>query len=654
VSDPAPPTGEGPPTIACPFCSAAVPDGHFCGACGAHLVGDGPSHARRLHSYAAFPDEPVIHLSAASTLFPHLSHRSRGPFRVALGVLMALIVVFSIAGTVAPLVAVCAFGVPLVFLIYVFEVDPYESSFVPPTAVALVLGGGLGTGWSLASGRLVNDALMPSVGNGVGSGRSLVAWILVPCVAELLMCLTIPLVRAFQRGRTESLDGFVVGASSALGFTLAATVVLLRPWLETGQLLHGPVLTVLTQGLIRGGAWPLVSALATGLVGAGYWATAGGRPTAAGGRWLASPVLALAAALVLQCGLALAGLAALPDAELLAAEAAVVVVLVVVTRIGLHHVLIHEAADATVGPLRRCGHCGRLVPAMAFCPECGVADRAITRRARRGIAPGPPARATADDAPAVAGRAGGIAPTRGHGHRHLAPATLLAILAAGVAMLTVAFVLVAVASRPAGPPHCGPLACKSPPIRPEIPTRQSAGATTSGRLYTSGSGFAVRVFPLANTSVYPGVSRTADSLTMTFPFTSAIGGESELTVVGRPDDGQTPQSIVNDEIDKLAPNASLSYVLPGAYVGYQPGYGEVVTTQVASSNGPSTTYELIVLAAVERGFAITVVAVGSRLADVGPRSALYDGHPSPASVNVAYVADQTVDSIEFPGRGGPA
>jgi hypothetical protein len=637
TSDPAPPEPQ-PGTITCPFCSVSVPDAPFCGACGAHLAAGDTGHAQRLHAYAAFPDEPVLHLSAASTLFPHLSHRAKAPFRAALGVLLALIVVFSLAGTAAPLVAVSAFGVPLVFLIYVFEVDPYESSFVLPTAVAVAVGAGLGVGWSLVANRFVNDALAPSVNGGIGSARSLVAGIAVPAVAEVLMCLTVPAVRAFQRGATESLDGFVVGATGALGFTFASTIVLLRPWLEDGQLLHGSVLSTLAQGLIRGAVWPLVSALATGFVGAAYWATIG-RTTAAAGRWLTSPVLAFSLALILQCGTALASIAVLPDTELLVAEAAALAVLIVTTRIGLHHVLIHEASEATIGGPRRCGHCAKVVASMPFCPQCGVAERAVARHTRPALAAAP--------APAsvpTPGAAAGLAP--GLGHRRLSPRLFAILLLAGVATLTVALVLVAVVEAPPPPPRCSPLGCKAPPIRPAA---ASSSAGMVGRLYTNRSGFGVRVFPIAGTNVYPSVAKTADAVTLTYPFRPAFGGQSQLAIVGKRDRGATPQAVVASEIAKIAPNATIGYVLPGAYVGYILGFGEVATTQVASPNGSSATYELIVIAAVSRGFEITVVAVGELLHDVGPNSPFYNGHPTPAAVNVAYVADQTVDSIRFPG-----
>jgi len=136
-------------TTHCPFCGVVVPDSRYCGACGAHLTHAGFRGSQRLHSYAAFPDEPVMRLSVVTSLFPHLSYRARVPFRAALGVIVLLLIVFALAGTVAPLIAVCALGVPLLFLLYIIEVDPYEGTFVLSTGISLLIGAGLGAGWAL-------------------------------------------------------------------------------------------------------------------------------------------------------------------------------------------------------------------------------------------------------------------------------------------------------------------------------------------------------------------------------------------------------------------------------------------------------------------------------------------------------------------------
>lgn len=370
-------------TVACPFCSVVVPDARYCGACGANLVHTGLRASERLHSYAAFPDEPVLRLAVVTSLFPHLSHRAKAPFRIGFAVFLALLLIFSLAGTSAALIAVSAVSIPLLFLLYIWEVDPYEGSFLPPTVVCMVLGAGLGAGWAIIGGSYVDKALLPSLTSSLTSRTSIVAAIAVPGIGALLMCVPMVVVRRFQKGQIESLDGFVAGATGALGFTLAATIDLMSPWLSHGQLTHQSFLANITQVILRGVTLPLISALATGFVGMAYWATTGSRTTSARGKWLTSPVCALALALMVQIGLGFADIAALSDAVLIGIHVAALAVLTVGMRVGLHYVLLHEALSVSIGPPRVCASCAHLVPAMAFCPQCGVADRAVARPHRQ-------------------------------------------------------------------------------------------------------------------------------------------------------------------------------------------------------------------------------------------------------------------------------
>jgi hypothetical protein len=375
------------PTIECAYCGVVVPDAGYCGACGAHLVHEGFRGSQRLHSYAAFPDEPVIRISQVSSLFPHLSHKAKAPFRAALGVIIVLLAIFAVAGIAAPLAAVCAFGVPLLFILYLFEVDPYEGSFLIPTGICVLLGAGLGVGWALIAGPYVDRALQTSPLSTLTSERALVAAVIVPGVAQLLMCVPGAIVWFMQRKRMESLDGFVAGATGALGFTFASTITLLSPWLGNGQLLHEPVTTSLAQAVFRGLSWPLISAMVTGLIGAAVCVTSRQGPTAARGRWLTSPALALAFALVIQIGLGFAALAILPPTVLILANLAAIAVVIIVMRVVLHHVLLHGAQGVVIGPPRVCAQCSHLVPIMPFCPNCGVADRAMARRHRGSTRP---------------------------------------------------------------------------------------------------------------------------------------------------------------------------------------------------------------------------------------------------------------------------
>jgi hypothetical protein len=370
-------------TVVCPYCAVVVPDARFCGACGAHLVVSGPQAAQRLHSYAAFPDEPVFRFSVVTSLFPHLSHRAKAPFRVGFAVFLVLLLIFALAGTTAPLIAVSALSVPLLFLLYIWEVDPYEGSFLPPTFVCLLLGAGLGAGWAIIGGSYVDKALLPSFTSSLITGSSLAAAIAVPAIGQLLMCVPMAIARKMQRGPIESLDGFVAGATGALGFTLAATIDLMAPWLSNGQLTHEAFLANMTQVILRGVTLPLVSAMATGFIGAAFWAKIGSRSTSAKGKWLTSPGVALVLALLVQVGLGFTDIAALSDAVLVGIHLAALGVLTLAMRAGMHHVLLHEALDVTIGAPRVCANCSHLVPAMAFCPQCGVAERAIARPHRR-------------------------------------------------------------------------------------------------------------------------------------------------------------------------------------------------------------------------------------------------------------------------------
>jgi hypothetical protein len=371
-------------TVPCPYCDVIVPDARFCGACGAHLVHSGLRASQRLHAYAAFPDEPVLRLSVATSLFPPLSHRAKAPFRIGFAIFLLLLLIFALASTSAPLIAVSALGVPLLFLIYIWEVDPYEGSFLPPTFISLVLGAGLGVGWAIVGGHYVDKALMPSLTSSLTSHTAIVAAVAVPAIGQLLMCIPMIIVRIIQRGRIESLDGFVAGATGALGFTLAATIDLMSPWLSNGQLTHGTFLANTTQVVLRGVTLPLISALATGFIAMALWAKTGSRSTSAKGAWLTSPLVALGLALIVQVGLGFADVATLSDAVLIGIHLAALGALTVAMRVGLHYVLLHEALEVTIGAPRVCANCSHLVPTMAFCPQCGVADRAVARPHRGG------------------------------------------------------------------------------------------------------------------------------------------------------------------------------------------------------------------------------------------------------------------------------
>ena len=133
-----------------------------------------------------------------SSLFPQLSGRSRAPFRVAFALAVGALVIVAVAGLQAPVIAVSALAVPLLFLVYVFEIDPLEIRFAVPTALLFVAGAALGVGWGLLLGPLAADSLLPAYSPSLLTGGVLVSAVVVPAVGQLLMVLPVAVARLWR------------------------------------------------------------------------------------------------------------------------------------------------------------------------------------------------------------------------------------------------------------------------------------------------------------------------------------------------------------------------------------------------------------------------------------------------------------------------
>jgi hypothetical protein len=79
-----------------------------------------------------------------SSLFPQLAGASRSAYRVAFGLIVLLLVGLAVGGLTAPVIAVSALAIPLLFLIYLYEIAPRAARFAVPTAVIFLAGAALG------------------------------------------------------------------------------------------------------------------------------------------------------------------------------------------------------------------------------------------------------------------------------------------------------------------------------------------------------------------------------------------------------------------------------------------------------------------------------------------------------------------------------
>ena len=661
-------------TTVCPYCGAEVPDASFCGACGAHLMrARGRGAARRAHAYSAFPDEGVLRFAVVSSLFPQLAGRSRGAYRIAFGLVVVLLAAMSVAGLEAPLVAVSSLAVPLLFLIYVFEIDPLEVRFALPTAIMFVAGAALGVGWGLLLGPVVSNSLVPELEAPLTTPAVLVSAVAVPVIGQLLMLLPVAVARLWRPERSEALDGFTAGVAGALGLTMAATLAELAPLLRAGNFIRGSsIIANVTAAVIRGISVPLVAAAATGYIAAVLWSRRSSG-SAAGGNLLARPLPALVAAFTVEIGLGFADDAGLPDAVLLIIHLAAAAVALLALRVGLHYVLLHEERDVRIGPPRVCPHCYQIVPAMPFCPMCGVAERAtavnplplIRDRNRRLPSPAGQAIPAAGPGtpPSAADRTAGAVitapPVTGElpqhsaafpdappgqlaGIRHLGHRRVLTILVGTLGLVTALLVALAFVLPPAPAKPCTSLRCFAPfGVPAHLP-----------HVYTSSQGWDVQWYPASAVfSRQPpttSASASANQLRLSFTNPAAPAEDGQLAFVGRSANGQSANEIVTALQQANAPNAVPDYVLPGASVGYTPGHGEAFQTTPNSADGIPVKFEVVIICAIRNNYAICAYAVGPQV-----KLNTIVNHPTESKLALSLWADPDINGVRWKGESQP-
>jgi len=372
--------GEAPPLVTCPHCGSTVPAGDFCGRCGAHLTA---GSERRTHAYAAVPAQRVAHLSIVSTLLPHLPHRRGVPFRIALTVAAALVLVLAALHLFAPATAAAVLALPVLYLMYLYEVEIYEDEPWLVVGATMLAGALLGFVFTSVTGGSLSDLVL----TGDRETALVLAGVAIPIFSQLLM-LAGPAFLYIARPRfSEPLDGLTFGAASALGFTLASSLVAFWPLLDGPLVASGsPVdwaLRLARVGLLVS----LINACTTGAITAALWLQRFDRRRTHR-PWTSS----LLTALVVSFGVrVLLGVLAF-DVQNLVVEVAIFAVaaaaLLLYLRLIIHDALLVEGVEHGIGPDSPCPECHRLVPTMAFCPACGAARAAGPKQTRPRVAGG--------------------------------------------------------------------------------------------------------------------------------------------------------------------------------------------------------------------------------------------------------------------------
>ncbi|HEV7126177.1 MAG TPA: PrsW family glutamic-type intramembrane protease [Ktedonobacterales bacterium] len=341
-----------------------------------------------MHAFAANPHEQVHQPAIISTFFPHFAPRRLLQMRWVL--LVGVVVIFLIGlGRYVPVAIVAAaLLVPVLYLLYFYDVALYEDEPLWVLGATFVLSAVLGVAMSLFFYPIILQNTR--IGFGVGPNPTYV-WLTgvgLPVLGQAVM-LVGPLLLFFTRRHfDEVLDGLSFGVASGLGFAAAQSIVyswllITGPFQRSGSATSWALPTLRTSLMV-----PLLYAATTGLICAALWLRRDPQPPTRSLGILAllpvATVVALLAEIVPALGNDLYGGLILA----LIWYGVVLVIMLVVLRHVLHVALTSKAKELGHGGMLRCPQCFHDVPDVPFCPNCGLAMRSTAKRARRAAVAG--------------------------------------------------------------------------------------------------------------------------------------------------------------------------------------------------------------------------------------------------------------------------
>lgn len=615
----------------CQRCQVDVPAGNFCGMCGCadgKKTSDSPLWLRR-NTFGAAPAESVLRPYLASALFPQLPSRARKPFRLTLMIAAAGLLTAAILRLPALGITVGALGLPIVFALYLRASSADRDLPRLSLAIAGLLGALLGTAWVLLSGHVVARNYGVPMAVGLALHHLFREGFAIPAVGVALMVIPPVLIRLFRPGSREALDGFMIGALSALAFAAAATLTRLAPQLATGLFAHArPVKGLLVEAVLCGITVPISAAAAGGMVGIALWFRA---PGGHQGRVRAVLYLVAAAGLLTHAAVGVIDIVGVAQLPMVIAHVVITIVMLLGLRVSMQLALLHEAHDRSEAdqPVL-CPHCDQVVPDMAFCPACGAASRASSqqsRRLRRRLRPQP---ANAGGYPGYALPAAGYAaePVLRPRLGWLLGRWGLPVMAVTVALGAVGLVLAPKVERYMCPPDCGKPPTGTPVMA--LPRFAAPDGTFSVAHPAPGSAYTITTGSSGVTATYTG------------------GGGGVMQLFSEPARGRSARDVVRAILKRTYPDATVAYEIPNAMVGYQLGYGEVADEWPQGAAASYSRLRILVIAAVKNDVALVAFATGPYRAfgpDFGP------GPPSGANLEIAADMGKYVNSFRW--RGDP-
>ena len=561
----------------CPNCHRETPDGNFCVRCGEPQGRvTTAAGARSRPQFAAAPAQREWAPWLISTLFPQLPRHSDRRFRLALLVGAALVIVLAAVRLFPVAVMVAALLMPLITVVYFYDVDVYEQS--PAWAFGWTLVWGAAAG--VAVGFLAR-ALYPSGFALIDRGSSellLRGGVIVPAIG-VAVTLIGPIALLRYHEFNETLDGASFGAATAAAFSAGLAVVAGAGSLQSGLRPAGAPLPWIERLIALGVATPVLSMTAIGIAAAGLWLRF--RAPVEDRRRLGTagnPAVALTIAFALVIGGAVLEPLLAIGLWLLALVALDLVGLVLLRR-AIHVGLLEEADEIPVGPEIVCANCGQRTATHTFCANCGIALKAL-----------PKAGSGAGDA--VPGQSPGRLAGTGIGLRLTAYAAALATIA-GIG------VVIAVLSAPtARTPSCAPgVPCGAPPVVESHVLASPVDAPLPGYASwrSTGLGYSLTYDP----SYWQIETDNADSVEL-----SSADGVSTMVIDGATASQVTPAALLSGKVAALKgdllglqSDTSPDDQLLGSHVGTISGIGAVYKGTISTPQAPDTTVAIALMAA---------------------------------------------------------
>jgi hypothetical protein len=384
----------------CPRCGADLPAvAHFCHVCGQDVRARDQSRRR---SFAVKPDEPVASFALVSSIMPRGAAQRPQTYRVALTIALAVALVAAIFGALPIAILVAAFAVPIVYVVYLYDVNQWDDQPLPVTGLAFGLTGlltiiftlivQLVRGPSYATAGLDGTVLAaPTLGN------FLLLAVLVPVVGEAIRQVG-PVLLASRPEFDDLMDGLTFGVVSGVAYSCFDTIV--RYWdLLTGGLAEPDPGLWVSLIFLHGFVKPLLIGTATGIACAEFSGLGRGYDgfTLRYARGLAEAVVANIA---FQAGIYLFGFVGDDTLSVVLSVAwglLLLGVLILRVRTVLHTGLLEAALErsardggsGTSGELQVCSACELpLLEHAAFCNACGTAVRVHAKAHRAPVAVG--------------------------------------------------------------------------------------------------------------------------------------------------------------------------------------------------------------------------------------------------------------------------